>query len=45
MRPNVHIDDITDLYVFMLERPWLQGIFNAGFENISALDTAKMIGE
>lgn len=43
MRPNVHIEDITDLYVFMLERPWLQGIYNAGFENISALDTAKMI--
>lgn len=43
MRPNVHIEDITDLYIFMLEHPELQGIYNAGFENISALETAKMI--
>ena len=43
MRPNTHIEDITDLYLFMLERPWLTGAFNAGFENISAMDTANMI--
>ena len=43
MRPNVHIDDITDLYVWLLERPQIRGIMNAGFENISALDTAKLI--
>ena len=45
MRPNVHIEDVTDLYAFMLERPDLTGCWNAGFENISALDTAKMIAE
>jgi nucleoside-diphosphate-sugar epimerase len=43
MRPNTHIEDITDLYVWMLQRPWLTGCWNAGFENISALETAKMI--
>ena len=45
MRPNAHIQDITDLYVWMLERPELTGYFNAGFENISALDTAVKIAE
>jgi nucleoside-diphosphate-sugar epimerase len=41
-RPNIHIDDITDLYVFLLKRPDVQGIFNAGFENISILKIAEM---
>lgn len=45
MRPNVHIQDITDLYSLFLEHPEMQGIYNAGFENISALDTAKMIAK
>jgi nucleoside-diphosphate-sugar epimerase len=41
-RPNIHIDDITDLYLFLLEHPEATGIFNAGFENISIMDIAKM---
>jgi nucleoside-diphosphate-sugar epimerase len=45
MRPNAHIQDITDLYVWMLERPELTGCYNAGFENISAMDTAVKIAE
>jgi len=45
MRPNIHIEDATDLYLWMLERPHLDGIWNAGFENLSALETAKMIQE
>lgn len=44
-RPNVHIDDITDLYVFLLENPQHKGIFNAGFENISILEIAQMVSE
>jgi nucleoside-diphosphate-sugar epimerase len=44
-RPNIHIDDITDLYIFLLENPHFVGIYNAGFENISILDMAKMIQE
>ncbi|KZN54979.1 NAD-dependent epimerase/dehydratase family protein [Pseudoalteromonas luteoviolacea] len=44
VRPNIHIDDITDLYIYMLENPEkTSGIFNAGFENISIMDIAKMV--
>ena len=42
-RPNIHIDDITDLYVFLLSHPEVTGIFNAGFENISILDIAHLV--
>ncbi len=45
VRPNIHIDDITDLYLFLLERPQIQGIYNAGFENISILDIANHVCE
>jgi nucleoside-diphosphate-sugar epimerase len=44
-RPNIHIDDITDVYVFMLEHPEHCGIYNAGFENISIMDIAKRVLE
>lgn len=42
-RPNVHIDDITDLYIFLLDNPDVTGVFNAGFENISIMDIAKLV--
>jgi nucleoside-diphosphate-sugar epimerase len=42
-RPNIHIDDITDLYVFLLSKPEVTGVFNAGFENISILDIAHLV--
>lgn len=42
-RPNIHIDDITDVYAFMLDHPEHQGIYNAGFENISIMDIAKQV--
>jgi len=41
-RPNIHIDDITDLYLFLLDHPEAIGIFNAGFENISIIEIAKL---
>jgi nucleoside-diphosphate-sugar epimerase len=44
-RPNIHIQDITNLYLFFLENPDVVGIFNAGFENISIIDIAKKIKE
>ena len=44
-RPNIHIDDITDLYLFLLDHPEHTGIFNAGFENISILDVANMVAK
>lgn len=42
IRPNIHIDDITDLYLFLLERPQLTGIYNAGFENLTIRQIAEM---
>jgi nucleoside-diphosphate-sugar epimerase len=45
VRPNIHIDDITDLYLYLLDHPELRGIFNAGFENISIRGIAERIAE
>ena len=42
-RPNIHIDDITDLYIYLLDNPQITGVYNAGFENISILDIAQMV--
>ncbi len=44
-RPNIHIDDVTDLYMFLLDRPDIQGVYNAGFENLSIMDIATMVAE
>ena len=44
-RPNIHIDDVTDLYLFMLDHPEHCGIFNAGFENISIMEIAERVTE
>lgn len=43
VRPNIHIDDITDLYLFLLEQKEHTGIFNAGFENLSILEIAQLV--
>jgi len=43
-RPNIHIDDITDVYLHMIDKgAEVTGIFNAGFENISILDIARQV--
>lgn len=42
-RPNIHIDDITDVYLHLIDHPEATGIYNAGFENITILDIAKLI--
>lgn len=44
-RPNIHIDDITDLYLFLLDNPEHTGVYNAGFENISILQIAEMVAK
>jgi nucleoside-diphosphate-sugar epimerase len=44
-RPNLHIDDMCDLYSLMITAPSekIQGqIFNAGYQNHSILDLANM---
>lgn len=43
MRPHTHIEDVTDLYVWMLDHPEVTGIYNAGFENLSVMELAKKI--
>ena len=42
IRPNIHIDDLVDLYIFFLKRK-KTGIFNAGFENLKILKIAEII--
>jgi len=43
IRPNIHIDDITDVYLHLIDHPEATGIYNAGFENISIMDIAKLV--
>lgn len=46
MRPNIHIEDVTDLYVKSLEWPdeAIDGkIFNAGYENHTILEIAETV--
>jgi nucleoside-diphosphate-sugar epimerase len=42
VRPNIHIDDLVDVYLFALDRR-LAGVYNAGFENLSVLEIAQRI--
>ena len=43
IRPNIHIIDICRVYLHLLERPFITGIFNAGFENLKIIQIAEMI--
>ena len=43
-RPNIHIQDIADVYRHFLAHPEIEsGFYNAGFENISILDIAEQV--
>jgi nucleoside-diphosphate-sugar epimerase len=42
VRPNIHIDDLVDLYVFAMERR-LAGVYNAAFENLTINDIAQIV--
>lgn len=45
-RPNIHIDDILDIYLFFLKKKIKQTeIYNAGFENLSILQIAKIVSK
>src|SRR5439155_21704094 len=44
VRPNIHIDDLVDLYLFALERR-LSGVYNAAFENLTVLEIARLIAD
>jgi len=41
-RPNIHIDDLVDLYLFAFDRR-LAGLYNAGFENLKVREIAERI--
>ena len=44
IRPNIHIQDLADVYGHFLVHPELaSGAYNAGFENISILNIAEMV--
>ncbi len=45
IRPNIHIDDICNVYLHLISnyQQIESGFYNAGFENISILEIAKII--
>ncbi len=44
IRPNIHINDLVDLYIYFLKNgKYFNGIYNAGFENISIMKIAKKV--
>lgn len=46
MRPNLHIEDMTDFYVFLLEVPddkIHKVIYNVGYENYKVKEIAEMV--
>lgn len=42
VRPNIHIDDLVDLYLFAMERR-LAGVYNAAFENLTIHQIAELV--
>ncbi|HEV8346727.1 MAG TPA: SDR family oxidoreductase [Vicinamibacterales bacterium] len=42
VRPNIHIDDLVDVYLFARERR-LAGVYNAAFENLTVLEIARLV--
>ena len=44
-RPNVHIDDLIDAYIFFLKKNIKSNIYNIGFENLSILQIGKIIAK
>ena len=45
IRPNIHIEDLTDIYLMLLKKNYKKLIVNAGFENLSILEIAKKISK
>lgn len=45
-RPNIHIEDMTDLYLFLLQKDDAEidgKIYNAGYENHTVMQLAEMV--
>jgi len=46
VRPNIHIDDLANLYAFFVKnKNKLSGVFNAGFENLKIIDIANTVAK
>lgn len=46
IRPNIHIDDMVNLYLFLIENKKIKNeTFNAGFENLSINKIAKIVSK
>jgi nucleoside-diphosphate-sugar epimerase len=45
VRPNIHVDDLSSVYRHILSGKAPEGIYNAGFENISIIEMARTIAE
>src|SRR5262249_24527023 len=48
LRPNIHVEDMTDLYVMLLDAPdaAVDGkIWNAGYHNLKVMDIAEKVRE
>jgi nucleoside-diphosphate-sugar epimerase len=46
MRPNLHVEDMTDLYIRLLDAPdqMIDGkVWNAGYDNLKVRDIANMV--
>ena len=44
VRPNIHIDDLVDLYIFAMEQR-LAGVYNAAFENLTIHEIAGVVAK
>lgn len=47
-RPNLHIADMTDLYVFLLQQPGTKihkKIYNVGYQNLKVREIAEMVNQ
>jgi len=42
-RPNIHVEDLTDIFIHFLNNQSNSIFYNAGFENLSVLQIAKIV--
>tara|TARA_Y100000031_G_C8230919_1_gene390871 strand:+ start:943 stop:1881 length:939 start_codon:yes stop_codon:yes gene_type:complete len=46
IRPNIHIQDLVNVYKYFISNPnLLGGFYNAGFENLKIIDIAKKVSK
>jgi len=48
MRPNIHMNDMVDVYLHLLELPSERidgGVYNAGYENLPVMQIAEVVRE